>query len=120
MSLALSGNVPTWEQAMTDPFQVEICHRDGRVVVIARITEKLTETSFLGEVIRDDIPQDMSALLQEYHEACESGSLVYFEVVLQKVQELELRVVGIPGREMGGRVRDFQLGPDGLFSLKID
>lgn len=100
-------------------FQVKICDRDGRVLALAKITEILSDVSFLGEVIQNDMPQDIEDMLSEYHVACESGALGYFDVMYQKLQSFELQVVGVPGKEMGVRLRDFQLGPDGLFSLDV-
>jgi hypothetical protein len=99
--------------------QVEICDRDGHVIAIAKITKELTEISFLGEVIQDCIPQDIKDVLRDYHIACESGALRCFDDMQQKLHSFELQVVGIPAREAGVRLRDFQLGPDGLFSMDI-
>lgn len=99
-------------------FQIDVCDRDGRTIAIVNITEKVGG-AYLGNVIRDNIPQDIRDVLSEYHTACESGSILYFERVLEKVQALELQAVGIPGEEAGARLRDFQLGPDGDLALKL-
>ena len=98
--------------------KIDVRDRNGRIIAIAEINEKVDET-YLGNIVRESIPQDIRAVLSEYHEACESGSIPYFERVLEKVQALELQAVGIPGKEMGARLRDFQLGPDGDFALKL-
>lgn len=101
------------------PFQIQLCDRDGHVVAAGTVSEILDGT-FCGEVIRDDMPEDLSDLLREYHVACESGALGCCGRVQQRLVALELQVAGIPGNERPVRLRDFQLGPDGQFSLDVD
>lgn len=104
---------------MVQPFQVEISDRDGRVVAVAEITEMSDET-YLGRMLRNDFSRDISEILEEYHATCESGSMSYLDVVLARLLAFELRVVGLPGKGASVPLRDFQLGPDGLFSLMVD
>jgi hypothetical protein len=104
---------------MIPPFQIQICDRNGHVVAAGNVSEILDGT-FCGEMIRDDLPEELGDLLREYHVACESGALGCCGRVQQKLVAFELHVAGIPGKETPVRLRDFQLGPDGLFSLDVD
>lgn len=104
---------------MVTPFQIQICDRDGHVVAVGNVSEVLDGT-FLGEVVSECFPKDLGDLLSEYHAACESGALGYCGRIQQKLVAFELRVTGIPGKARSVRLRDFQLGPDGLFSLDVD
>lgn len=104
---------------MMQPFQAEIHDRDGRVILIGKISE-ISETSFLGEVIRDDMPQDIRDVLHKYHVAAESEAFRECGNLLIKLLAFDLQVTGIPGKEAPVPVEDFQLGPDGLFSLQVE
>jgi hypothetical protein len=89
------------------------------VLLIGKISE-IAETSFLGEVIRDDMPQDIRGLLQEYHVAAEDSAFRVCGALLMKLLAFDLQVTGIPGKEAPVPLEDFQLGPDGLFSLQVE
>lgn len=104
---------------MMQPFQAEIRDRDGRVIQIGKISE-ISETSFLGEVIRDDMPQDIRGVLQKYHVAAESEAFRECGDLLTELLAFNLQAAGIPGKEEPVPLEDFQLGPDGLFSLQVE
>jgi hypothetical protein len=104
---------------MSQLFQAEIRDRDGRIILIGKISE-ISETSFLGEVIRDDMPQDIRDVLQKYHVAAECQAFRECSDLLTELLAFELQVTGIPGKEEPVPLEDFQLGPDGLFSLQVE
>ena len=101
------------------PFQAEIRDRDGRVILVGKISE-ISESSFLGEVLRDDMPQDIRDVLEEYHVAAESEAFRECGDLLIKLLAFDLQVTGIPGKAAPVPLEDFQLGPDGLFSLQVE
>jgi hypothetical protein len=111
--------VATPKQIMMHPFQAEIRDRDGRVILIGKISE-ISETSFLGEVIRDDMPQHVRDVLQRYHVAAECQAFRECGDLLTELLAFELQVTGIPGKAEPVPLEDFQLGPDGLFSLQVE
>ena len=104
---------------MMQSFQVEICDRDGRVVLIGKVSG-FCDGAFQGEVIRDDLPQKVRDVLQAFALAAEDSAMRECAVLFDELRALDLQVTGIPGKETAARVQDFQLGADGSFALRVD
>ncbi len=99
-------------------FQIDVCDRNGRTIAVANINQ-VEGDSYLGNVIRADIPQDVRNVLDEMEAACEDGHLPLLDRMFEKLNALELQAVGIPGKAMGVRLSYFWLGPDGDLVLKL-
>jgi hypothetical protein len=104
---------------MFQPFQIEVCDRTGRVLVVAEITEA-SGRHFLGQFIRDDMPLDLRNLLQEYREIVADQMLSLLDEVQARVRAWDLRVIGIPGRKISAGLIDLQLELDGSFALEVE
>jgi hypothetical protein len=104
---------------MMQPFQCEICDSDGCVIFVGRVSD-VSGASFLGEAVQDDIPQRIRNVLQAYHVAAECLAFRECGNLLIQLLTFRLQVRGIPGKDSALPLEDFQLGPDGLFSLDVE
>jgi len=104
---------------MLQPFQIEICDSSGHVLAVAEITDE-SQGYFLGRITRDEFPEELRSLLEEYEEIVAGQMLSLLDDVEAKLRAWGLRVGGIPGHVSSALVIDFQPEPEGGFALRVE